>query len=293
LRWSRRLTSLLPFGAFLTILGLIIGASLAARYPFGGEMRQQSILFPFLILSFGGLAASVLSRLSRIPATVCGALLVLGLAVNAARQLPKWATYYPASFAEADRVLANSFPGTRVMYTDQFGVVAFFSRHFDWRWSYVKRVAGSPELLLYRLKRGNATLDVFYDRTRWVARFDRTPLFYRSLRSALEASSSACLVVYRLVPAEGAGLGIDEPEESIERAARAIGLRLGRDVRFGSNRLVEVCRGPRAPSASGHSLGARDGVVPGGGRAVRPERYPFFGLSASKAARKESRGTLR
>jgi hypothetical protein len=250
LRQADRVAALLPAGAFLTILLLIIGASIAGRYPFGGAMRQQSILFAFLVPSMSGLSAGLLSKLGTFARALCGMVLFLGLAVNSARQLPTYESYYPASFVEADRALSASFPGATLLYTDQFGVVAFFSRRFDWEWSYRMRVPGDPELLWYRLRRGRDTLDVVEDRTRWVARLDATPLLYRSLRSALRAASSRCLVLYRLVPPEVTGFGADEPQERIERAARAEGLALGREVRFGSNRLLEVCLPEPAPSAS-------------------------------------------
>jgi hypothetical protein len=55
---------------------------------------------------------------------------------------------------------------------------------------------------------------------------------------------------------EGAGFGADEPKERIERAARAAGLRLGREVQFGSNRLLEVCLPePVAPASAGRGGG--------------------------------------
>lgn len=260
LRRADRVAALLPAGGFLTILLLITGASAAGRYPFGGAMRQQSILFPFLVLSASGLAAGVFSKLATVPRALCGIVLFLGLAVNSARQLPTYESYYPASFAEADRTLTRSFPETKLLYTDQFGVVAFFSRRFEWDWSYRLRVPGDPELLWYRIRRGRETLDVVEDRARWVARLDATPL-YRSLRSALRVASSRCLVVYRLVPSEGAGFGADEPKERIERAARAAGLRLGREVQFGSNRLLEVCLPePALPASVGR--GGEPAAIP-------------------------------
>jgi len=150
------------------MLAAIALASLAAKYPFGGDLRQQYLLFPFLVFC---LAIAVERMAARIP----GVVPVRGRVLVNALILVAIAGFSVAPFERYPRrdgkVLANQMaifdrlePAPRAVYLDQYSLIAFFIFHDSWEWSPVKLPRPIPGIEVYRLRQGPNEMLVFRDR---------------------------------------------------------------------------------------------------------------------------------
>lgn len=161
--WTLRITVLMLAG--------FVFSALAGKYPFGGDLRQQYLLFPFLILSMAILADRIAGNLSRyVPAygrrALNAVLIVAILAISAVRfeQYPKI-----TENVAADRMaLFDSVePMPAAVYLDQFNLITFFIYHHTWDWSFLKLQQPIPGIDVYRLRRGRDQMLVFRDKTNW------------------------------------------------------------------------------------------------------------------------------
>jgi hypothetical protein len=146
-------------------------AALAGKYPFGGDLRQQYLLFPFLILFGAIVVESMAGKLSGM-VPVQGRLLLNALAIAAIvwisavryEQYPKVGGNVGAGgMAVFDRLE----PTPAAVYLDQFNLITFFTFHHDWDWSSLKLPQPIPGIDVYRLHRGSDQMLVFRDKTEW------------------------------------------------------------------------------------------------------------------------------
>ena len=105
----------------------MMGASLLGRYPFGGELRHQFILFPFMVLSIFALVDEIVARLHHQQvafAAVSTAVILNG--VVQWRQV-RFVDDEPAApeLATFDRYFGDS----RAVYVDQTNLIYFFAAH--------------------------------------------------------------------------------------------------------------------------------------------------------------------
>jgi hypothetical protein len=138
---SQRTTAATP-GLILLLLSFELALfATAGRYPFGGEMRQQSIVFPFLILGAFALLDWLLAispqRLQ--PAAVV--LIALTIAANFSYQ---WRQVRFADesdmFLPAYRRFIQAFPHPRVVFTDQYSSVLYLMGTNSSEWTFVAKL---------------------------------------------------------------------------------------------------------------------------------------------------------
>src|SRR4029077_13823713 len=120
----------------LLFLQLIV-LGVAARYPFGGEARQQSIIFPFVLLS-GFLVLDRCVAFVRLPlmknvVLVCTAALVIV-------SLSYWWRKFPKVSQELFTTDYNTFAfglaPTQAVYVDQFSLIAYYIHTHAWKWQF-------------------------------------------------------------------------------------------------------------------------------------------------------------
>ncbi len=120
---------------FLLMLGGFMAASLLGRYPFGGELRHQFLLFPFLVVSII-LFLDRLATLTRLPQARAAALLLGAVAgsVNAKMNYNSF-PHIRADLATQDMILFRKlFPSPDAVLLDQFNTIIFFTHYHDWTW---------------------------------------------------------------------------------------------------------------------------------------------------------------
>lgn len=166
-------------------LGAIAAASVAGKYPFGGEMRQQFIVFVFSILC----AAIVADRLTASMANrgrfaVAGlvSLALVGISAAGLKHYP-WTkeNVLPDRVAIFNRIA----PQPAAVYVDQWNLITFFIYHSDWDWVFLPSHP-APEIDVFRLSRGAQRMLVFRDTSEWNTRAESADA-YRLFAACLRA----------------------------------------------------------------------------------------------------------
>jgi hypothetical protein len=174
-------------------------AALAGKYPFGGDLRQQYLVFPFLVLCVAILVESMARPLSALVPVYGRRLLNAGvIAVIAGVSLVRFNEYPKvAEDVEADRIAVfdRLEPAPTAVYLDQFNLITFFIYHHTWDWSSVNPRQPIPGIDVYRLRRGPRQMLVFRDKTQWnVEPNDST--VYDKLAECLRAENIAAVSVF-------------------------------------------------------------------------------------------------
>ena len=152
--------------------GLILTATMVSAvmdiYPYGGDLRQQFFLFPFVILC----GCILLDRL----ATAIGRpRLASAVVVSAvAAILAGWTI----AFAQGPKITTElgtaqmirfreTFPAPVAVYLDEFNLINFFIHYHNWDWRFAGHNSAVPTVDVYRVSRGAQSLLVLRDRQRW------------------------------------------------------------------------------------------------------------------------------
>jgi Dolichyl-phosphate-mannose-protein mannosyltransferase len=149
------------------LAGLVL-AALAGKYPFGGDLRQQFLLFPFLVLCGAIFAQRIAGRLSGLvpaPGRLFSNSLVIAaivwISVVRFEQYPKFEGNVAADRIE---VFNRLEPAPTAVYLDQYNLILFFVYHHTWDWSFLKLPQPVPGIDVYRLRRGAEQMLVFRDK---------------------------------------------------------------------------------------------------------------------------------
>jgi hypothetical protein len=184
----------------LMLAGLVL-AALAGKYPFGGDLRQQFILFPFVVLCAAILAEQVARAFcNRAPVN---ARRLLNSLVIAAIVLVSVVCYqrYPKQGGKLEddqiQVFDGLEPKPRAVYLDQFNLITFFMYHDTWTWSFLNLPQPVPEIDVYRLRRGSDQMLVFRDTRLWNNDPD-DPTAYTKLAACLRAAKIGDLSVFSI-----------------------------------------------------------------------------------------------
>jgi hypothetical protein len=147
------------------LCGIAITA-VAGKYPFGGDLRQQFLFFPFFVLCAAILADRVTALLpgnDRLALGAVVALLTTGLSVRQYEQYPKTSQNVMKDKTDEFNRLE---PQPVAVYVDQFNLIGFFTDHHDWKWTSLKQQP-IPGIDIYRITRGQQQMLVFRDKNSW------------------------------------------------------------------------------------------------------------------------------
>jgi hypothetical protein len=166
----------------LFIIGELAFFAVAGRYPFGGEMRQQSIVFPFLVLTAFAFLDLALASLPPISIYAACALACVGIGADFTHQW-KQISYMDESelFLLPYRRFLEAFPHPRVVFTDQYSSVLYFMGANNSQWTFLRKLgsagligvqriyefkitspSGEEQILLRDKDEWNAELDSWY-----------------------------------------------------------------------------------------------------------------------------------
>ncbi|MFO0984401.1 MAG: hypothetical protein U1E76_22195 [Planctomycetota bacterium] len=161
-------------GLVLIVLFLIgaclVALALARQYPFGGKMRHQFVLYPFLLLAAMFVVDEILvaMRGPRLRIALCLAIEV-GIAASAAVQAhaPSADDHpeQPLWQREVDQ-LQRRIGVNGAVYLTQFSLFGFFANTMDWSWTHVRDLGEQHQLFVAR--RGHNTRTVIRDRQWYV-----------------------------------------------------------------------------------------------------------------------------
>jgi len=160
------------------MLTAIAMTAVAGKYPFGGDLRQQFLLFPFFVLCGAILADRLTVSLpdkGRLAASAGVTLLIAGVSFQQFEQYPKVSENIQEDKIE---VFNRLEPEPKAVYLDQFNLITFFIYHHDWQWSFLKQQP-IPGLDIYRISRGRQQMLVFRDKTAWNVKPDQDTFYYK------------------------------------------------------------------------------------------------------------------
>ena len=207
------------------ITALLVILALLGRYPYGGPLRHQFLLFPFALIVLTLLVDEVAARVGR-----RAGMLVVGLfALAAVFNTVNWVAHFRVTpgyllQAEMDR-FREVVAAPEAIQVDSFNLFVLFMHHHEWRWRFVGRAAPDESLDLWRVEEaGGQGFYVCRDRRQWLLDLSRAAT-YRRLAACLEATGTERVAVFRpqqrgVAPA----WPVAETEGLAQRAAGEAGL---------------------------------------------------------------------
>lgn len=183
-----RAASTAPILLLVLLFLQLIVLGVAARYPFGGEARQQSIIFPFVLLS-GFLVLDRCVAFVRLPlmknvVLVCTAALVV-------LSFSYWWRKFPKVVQELFTTDYNTFTSglapTRAVYVDQYSLIAYYIHTHAWKWQFHKALLKPVRVDSYRITGPSGEHLIVLRNKKF--NFDlRSPVFYTDLATVLRST---------------------------------------------------------------------------------------------------------
>jgi hypothetical protein len=231
-RWHASGAADAPLMLALLLAQLVI-LSLAARYPFGGEWRHQSIIAPFVFLTSFLLLDRVAGALR--PAVVRNALFVAVAALSAADFAFGFAVYpwqaletYAPAYAEFEKL----FPAREVsvVYGDQCSTVLYWAAHHTATWTLQDRlVVDGHRIVEYRMDDGSGQ-SVRMLRNKRAFYFDLADAEqYHVLADVMRMEKLRSIVLFDEGPTRDEA-GVRQLDAQFHRLAPRAGLEIGRSV---------------------------------------------------------------
>lgn len=241
-RGRQRPIAMVPALVTLVVALLLALAGILGRYPFGGELRHQYVLFPLLVVAMC-LAVGVLANALPDPRarSIVGAMFVVAVAANAARAIDTFPRYSGRLLqVEMDR-FRSTFPSPGVVFMDQFNLIAFFMHYDDWDWKFVARAYAHSPVDVYRVTRGAESFWVCRDLNAWVVNLAETNV-YRNIAECGRSTRSNSVTLFALAQPDSITplpRSEPDPEQTVRRLASEAGLSVHRLMRTGDNVFAE------------------------------------------------------
>ena len=185
----------LPLLFLVFLIVALLAASVRGAYPFGGDLRQQFILFPFLLLTILLLLDSMLSWRARLRRPLI-AIVLLAVCLNSGLRMASISAReesggFEDMFAREMSLHETTFPEAPAVYLGQFSLIVYFAHHDRWRWRAV-------DANTYEIMQGGRTVVVMRDeRNRWnLDVLDAT--LYKDLSRRLESLRLKSTTVFSL-----------------------------------------------------------------------------------------------
>lgn len=217
------------FVILLLMLAELAALGVARRYPFGGFARQQSLIFPFLVLA-GFVLLDSLARNSKIVAI----LVAVSAAASFAYRWEEFPKVGDELFTPQYQAFSKMFARPEAVYVDQYSLIAYYIHTHDRAWTFEQHFHEPDRVDEYKI---GGRLMLLRNLDQW--NFDLlSPEFYRTLARSLASAGvqSADLFFLKQFPPNTADI------ESIRRLAAANGLTLGPIVRDNAAAFMEFRR---------------------------------------------------
>jgi hypothetical protein len=177
---------------------MVLAAAVAGRYPFGGPLRHQSLLFPFVILSvfiaLDWLAARLPSPRAR---TAFVSAAALGCLAGALAWMPTFRITPGLPFAHEMSTFRTLFPHPPAVYVAQYSLIPLFVDYHDWEWRLESRSKTHPGFGVWRVSKRGDEFRVCRDLAHWVLDFSEARL-YSNLERCLEVTGASRVAICEL-----------------------------------------------------------------------------------------------
>jgi hypothetical protein len=203
-----RAASTAPILVLVLLLLELIVLGVTGHYPFGGEARHQSIIFPFVLLScFQTLDRCI--TLLRLPliknvVLVSTAALVIVSFSYGWRRFPKVSQEL---FTPEYNVFTSGLHQAQAVYVDQFSLIAYYIHTHAWRWQFQKHLLEPRRVDSYRISTSSGEHLILLRNKKW--NFDlRSPVFYTDLATALRSARVSSANLFYLANVDRAALTV-------------------------------------------------------------------------------------
>ena len=185
-----------PLVLLCVMLVMNIMAGFARRYPFGGELRQEFFLFPFIIISAFVAADPIRFRVgtTRAGRALWTTILAALVSLNILSWLVNFPVYHqPLLQGQIDR-FRGLFGFPPAIDVDQFNFINLFAHHHDWSWHLQAQTEGNLWQVWQVSKEGRK---FFVCRQReWQLDFSQQT-FYRDLLRCQRRTNADEIAVFR------------------------------------------------------------------------------------------------
>jgi len=239
----------LPPALLALMAGVLVVLALGGRYPYGGTLRHQYFLFPFVIVVLAQLVSELAGMAGHRAARTAVGLFALAGVLNVAN----WATQFQPTRgylwqAQIDR-FRNAFPSAEAVYVDQFNLINLFTHHHDAQWRFIRSLPGNGAVDVWRVDGpGGRAFYVCRDRAQWQLNLANRATYQR-IAGCLEATGTPRVVVFR-PQQQGirATWPLDRTEALLAEGAAAAGLVAEKLVLNGEDVTVSLSRGDTVKS---------------------------------------------
>lgn len=152
-------------------------SAVAGKYPFGGDLRQQFLLFPFFVICAAILADRLTAAMPDKGRLALTAAMALAIAVVSTQRFEQYPKVSENVMSEPMKVFDNLEPAPASVYLDQFNLITFFIYHHNWQW--VSLPQPIPGIDVYRIHRGKRQMLVFRDKTEWNVKPDNAAVYHK------------------------------------------------------------------------------------------------------------------
>jgi hypothetical protein len=220
-----RAASTAPILMLVLLVSELIVLAVIGRYPFGGEARQQSIIFPFVLLSgFLGLDRSVsflrFPLMKKLVLFFTAALIIVSFCY--------WWRKYPKIsqelFTPEYNLFASGLHPRQAVYVDRFSSIAYYIHTHTWRWQFQNHFVDPRRVDSYGLTSPSGEHLILLRNRDW--NFDlRKPGFYTDLAKSLRAAHVSGADLFYIAQLDQAVLTVTQ--ETVRVLADQAGLTAG------------------------------------------------------------------
>lgn len=182
----------------VAIIAQLAAFSLVGKYPFGGDLRQQYVAFPFLIFYGAIFVEHVAARVGgafRLPVrTLANAAIIVAAVAVSLVMFQRFPKISGKLLSERIDMFRSVVPEARAVYVDQVNLITFFISHDDWKWSYTPTDV-APGIDVYKLRRDGQEMLLFRDTLEWNVDADQ-PTVYERLAACLRATGIGDIAVF-------------------------------------------------------------------------------------------------
>jgi uncharacterized membrane protein len=196
-RTTREVASRVPAVFLGTMVILNVFAALVGRYPFGGQLRHEVFLFPFVLISVFVLVGEVremtIRRAFRRGWIAAG---LLSVGANCWLWLSPFHVTSTPEMHQQIEAFRREYPNPPAVLVDQFNFIVLFGRYHDWDWHLAWENVDRSMWQLWRVSRANSRFDVCRTRD-WQLDFSRLTT-YQDVEECLNRSGMGQVAIFRL-----------------------------------------------------------------------------------------------
>jgi hypothetical protein len=220
-----RVASTAPILMLVLLVSELMVLAVIGRYPFGGDSRHQSIIFPFLLLS-GFLGLDRFVSFLRFP-LMKKLVLVFTAALMIVSFSYWWGRYPKISqelFTPEYNLFASGLHPMQAVYVDRFSSIAYYTHTHTWTWQFQNHFVEPKRVDSYGLTTPSGEHLILLRNKEW--NFDvRSPGFYTDLAKSLRAAHVSGADLFYIANKDQAVLAVTE--EAIRVLADQAGLVAG------------------------------------------------------------------